>query len=737
MTAKPDFPSNSVTQTASEPQTESGANELLKTVGHLIAHTTSNATLGEFKIKSIQFSQPGDTSPAWFVLETVISGEMLNIHVIGQQIWRDREYFSKTTFDNGNVHAGVCSSATIALLIHDDQIPAPEVVARAEEIMQSDSSRPIWMVNSPVQIASIPMTQSSWYACLTSLRQIYRTVRQTRPVDEDTKNDSENIAHLMSISRELNGERDIPKLLNLILLKAREVCGADAGSIYTIESAMTNGPATLRDQDDILQFRFTQNHSIKQNLSEFKLPINKNSIVGNAVLRAEPINITDLYKLDADPSKNPYGIKHDRTWDLKIGYQSRSMLTLPMFDISHQVIGVIQLINCKTDAAKRLLTQDDFENDVIPFDSKSVKYAEIVAQQAGIALENARMTEEIQQLFDGLVEASVTAIEQRDPTTSGHSNRVAALTVELAKVVDRIDTGNYGRIKFSEDEMREIRYASLLHDFGKLGVREAVLLKPKKLFPQDLALIEERFKLVRAAYEIEYLKGLLELHERPDLIALGMNPEQLLAERDLRNNMLNEFLDFIYRANEPTVLEQGGFDRLRDIANVRFSDIMNVNRNLLENHEVNALSVSRGSLTAEEFSEIQSHVTHTYEFLRKIPWGKKLANVPQIAAKHHEKLDGSGYPTSAVAEQIPVQSRMMTIADIYDALSANDRPYKKSLPPEKALDILDMEVKGGKLDGELFRLFVESKAYLVTSTQDSGAEQKSVAEKLTLLKKSS
>lgn len=738
MTTKPfTFTSGSAQPASLSKDSGQTPSEPLRTLDQLIAFTTSDDQLSDFEVKKIQFSRPGDASPSWFVVETTVGDERLDIHIIGEQVWGQHDSFISTSFDNRNIQTGTCGNPTIVLLMLDHSGLDTDAQKRANEIMQDDSARPKWMADFPVQTASLPMTRSSWHACLSSARQIYRVVGQTKNSSDDVKSQAANIANLMSISRELNGERDIPKLLNLILLRAREVCSADAGSIYTIESTLNNGPTMVSETSDVLHFRFTQNHSIKQNLTEFKIPINKNSIVGNAVLRAESINISDLYKLDPDPTKNPYGIKHDRTWDLKIGYQSRSMLTVPMFDISHQVIGVIQLINCKKDPSLRLLEQKNFEDDVTPFDSKSVKYAEIVAQQAGIALENARMTEEIQQLFDGLVEASVTAIEQRDPTTSGHSNRVAALTVELARVVDHVDTGSYRTISFSEDEMREIRYASLLHDFGKLGVRESVLLKAKKLFPQDLTLIEERFKLVRAAYEIDYLRGLLDLQKNPDLLVLGMSPEQLLAERDLRNNMLNEFLEFIYRANEPTVLEQGGFDRLRDIANIRFRDIDRVTRNLLEDHEVNALSVSRGSLTAEEYAEIQSHVTHTYEFLRKIPWGKKLANVPQIAAKHHEKLDGSGYPTSAVGDQIPIQSRMMTIADIYDALSANDRPYKKSLPPEKALDILDMEVKGGKLDPELFRLFVESKAYLITTKEDSATANKNITQDSVFLKKSS
>lgn len=682
---------------------------MLKTVEQVIAFTSQDEALKGFSV-SFASSGPGSVP--------VVSNGALRVALVPPGLWRDNELFKKSTY-RGMDSDGSSTGDTFVVMFCDGE----STLGQLKEALAARNGIPAWMSHVPLQTAALPVTPESWRSTLTSLMLMHQHLAHSRKAGDDLRAESENISQVMSISRELNGERDIPKLLNLILLKAREVCRADAGSIYTIEPVIEQFGEQFKVQpgDEVLHFRFTQNHSVRQNLSEFKLPINRNSIVGNAVLARQTINIPDLYALSTDPAQNPFNIRHDRSWDQRIGYQSRSMLTLPIYDISHQVIGVIQLINCKRDASKRLLTPADFETEVTAFDAKSVKYVEIVAQQAGIALENAKMTEDITRLFDGLVEASVTAIEQRDPTTSGHSHRVAALTVELARVVDRTDTGTYGKVRFDEDQMREIRYASLLHDFGKLGVREAVLVKAKKLFPEDLALIEERFKLVRAAYEIDYLKAMLNLTQRPDLQALGMTPDQLGLERDQRNAILDEFLSFILRANEPTVLEQGGFDRLKDIANVHFRDIANEDRKLLQDHEVKALSVSRGSLTAEEYAEIQSHVVHTYEFLRKIPWGKKLANVPQIAAKHHEKLDGSGYPTSAVAEQIPVQSRMMTIADIYDALSAADRPYKKSLPPEKALDILAMEVKGGKLDGELFRLFVESRAYMVVHTSATGA----------------
>lgn len=564
--------------------------------------------------------------------------------------------------------------------------------------------------NSTLQLG-LPLTTSNFKACLNSIHSFQVTLANDRAEREILEETTENVKYVMSISRELNGERDIPKLLNLILQKAREISKADAGSIYTMEY-----PHNSRKLEDAkLRFRFTQNSSIKTDFSEFTVSIDDKSIVGNAVLHQSPINIPDLYLLDEDASKNPFGVRHNRSFDQRIGYQSHSMLTFPMYDISHRVIGVIQLINRKRDFNAKLITHDDFAKQVIPFSPHDEDYSQIVAQQAGIALENAEMHNEIERLFHGFVDASVKAIEQRDPTTSGHSHRVAKLTTALAKHVDFSSHTPFRDIKFSEDEMREIEFASLLHDFGKLGVRENVLVKAKKLYPWQYDTVQERFQLIRACMEIEFLKQMVNYMGNPAAFPMDFNPDSLKLERDRRIAELDDYYGFIIAANEPTVLPQGGFERLNDIAKLSFQDTSGNIKSYLSSQELKALSVSRGSLTAEEFAEIQSHVTHTYEFLRKIPWGHRLANVPEIAAKHHEKLDGTGYPTSAIATQIPIQSRMMTIADIYDALTAADRPYKKSVPMEKALDIIQMEVKSGKIDASLFDLFVASGTYKIVA----------------------
>ncbi len=556
-----------------------------------------------------------------------------------------------------------------------------------------------------IQQLGLPVFKMNLVSILSSIHNLQTLVSHSNAEAKEVEEANNNVKYVMSISRELNGERDIPKLLNLILSKVRDIVFADAGSIYTVDSPTNNV------RDGTIQFRFTQNHSIKQNLSEFTMPVNEGSIVGNACIHEATINIPDLYKLSPNPAENPYKARHDRTWDQRIGYESHSMLAVPMFDISHNVIGVIQLINRKKDKQAKLSSADIFRDQVVAFDEVDQEMAEIVAQQAGIALENANMQQNIQELFDGFVNASVTAIEQRDPTTSGHSHRVAHLTVAMAEVLNKTDTGLYKNATFNQDQIKEIRYASLLHDVGKLGVRENVLVKAKKLYPWEMDRLLTRFDLIRAGLEIDYLKRVIEYLQTPDHFPMGANPYTFEFEKNQKVTELETYLNFITKANEPTVLEQGGFEKLKDIANLTYRNMRTEKHPYLLSDELKALSVSRGSLTREEFAEIQSHVTHTFDFLRQIPWGKKLANVPQIAAKHHEKLDGSGYPTSAEAEEIPVQTRIMTIADIFDALTAADRPYKKAVPVDRALDILEMEVKGGKIDSELFRLFAESKVY--------------------------
>jgi HD-GYP domain-containing protein (c-di-GMP phosphodiesterase class II) len=513
---------------------------------------------------------------------------------------------------------------------------------------------------------------------------------------------------LNAIGRALSSQRDLDKLLSLILEKCRSVTGADAGSVYVVEG--TDDHISKRT----LRFKISQNESVKLDFTEFTLPVSEKSIVGRCVLSREVINIPDMYKLDVPGTgNNPWGFKHNRDFDARNRYQTRSMLTVPMIDAADQVIGVVQLINKKRRPETLLTSAEEFERNVISFDTRSSDLAATLASQAGISLENAMLYDDIRQLFEGFVRASVTAIEQRDPTTSGHSQRVADLTVGLAKVTDRIDHGPFADYSLAYDDVKQIEYAALLHDFGKVGVRENVLVKAKKLYESDRELLLSRFDYIKKALEAEFahkkLRYLLESTREEALMRL----EFVDAEYAARLKEIDDYITFILKSNEPTVLEQGGFERLADIARRTYRDPRGEEQPYLRPHEVETLQILRGSLTVEERIEIESHVSYTYNFLKTIPWGRHFKDIPEIAGAHHEKLDGTGYPRRLVGEAIPAPARMMTISDIYDALTASDRPYKRAVPTEKALDIIGSEVKSGKLDAELYRIFVEAKVYQI------------------------
>lgn len=516
------------------------------------------------------------------------------------------------------------------------------------------------------------------------------------------------LGELVDIARAMTTERDVDKLLGVILEKCRFVTGADAGSIYVVEpeeehSNPDEPPRSVAARGPMLRFKLSQNESVDYDSREFVMPLSNRSIAGSAALAKRAINIPDAYEI---PAGAPYGF--DRRFDERIGYRTKSMLAMPLVSQRDEVIGVIQLINKKKDPQRKLYTKEDFDAQVVPFDERSEELLGMVAAQAGVSLENTLLYDEIRQLFEGFVTASVEAIESRDPTTSGHSRRVADLTVELAKIVDAETHGPYRDAHFSTEDLRELEYASLLHDFGKIGVREKVLVKAKKLYDEDLALLRARFDFVKKSIEADALRGKLEAIQRgrskAELDAIDRRCEERRAE-------LEAAWQVIESANEPSVLAAGDFAKIEHLARETYIDIDGAERLLLEPDEVAALSVKRGSLTPREYEEITSHVTHTFRFLSKIPWGKALRRVPQIAGAHHERLNGTGYPNRLRAEEIPVQSKMMTVADIFDALTANDRPYKKAVPVDRAIDILEFGVKDQHLDPELVRIFREARVW--------------------------
>jgi HD-GYP domain-containing protein (c-di-GMP phosphodiesterase class II) len=505
------------------------------------------------------------------------------------------------------------------------------------------------------------------------------------------------LSELIEIAKALTTEREIDRLLNLILEKARFITGADAGSLYVIEG----------DDHDLLRrslrFKLSQNESIQFDSREFTIPISPRSIAGSAVLHRAAINLDDVYEIPVER-----GFSFDPSFDRRIGYRTRSMLTAPLINHRGDVVGVLQLINKKRDPRAPLRSAEDVEAQVVPFDARSEELLLTLASQAAVALENALLYAEITALFEGFVKASVSAIEQRDPTTSGHSRRVADLTVGLARAVERETSGPYRDTRWTPQEIREIEYASLLHDFGKIGVREQVLVKAKKLHPGQLQVIRMRIDLALRSLEIDVLQRRARAVEqrapRDEIEAIDRAFEARRAE-------LEASWQAILVANEPTVLQGGDFARVEAVARETYPDLHGHPQPLLSHDELTCLRVPRGSLTGTEIDEIRSHVAHTRKFLSTIPWGASLRRVPLIAGAHPERLNGTGYPDRLLADQIPLQSKMMSISDIFDALTAADRPYKRAVPLDRALDILHMEVKDQHIDGDLLRIFCEARVW--------------------------
>jgi HD-GYP domain-containing protein (c-di-GMP phosphodiesterase class II) len=506
------------------------------------------------------------------------------------------------------------------------------------------------------------------------------------------------LGELNAIGIQLSAERDLGVLLETILTKAREITRSDAGSLYLVDEAP---PGERR-----LRFALAQNASVDFTFQAVTLPLDEASVAGYAALTGEVVNLADAY---APPPGSRFQI--NRWFDEHAGYRTMSMLVVPMRTPHGEILGALQLINCRPEFDGPLRSAAEVERHVRPFDERSVRLAGSLASQAAVALANRRLYESISDLFEGFVKASVTAIESRDPTTFGHSFRVADLTVGLAEAVNRIASGPYREMRFTADELRELRYAALLHDFGKVGVREHVLVKAKKLYPGDLDRIRQRIELLMRDLELGVTRRKLDWAVRRGQPGYGEQAARLDAELAAAITELNEALDVILTMNEPSVHTQDFTAQLLRITARSWEDHHGRRRTLLTPDEAGVLAITRGSLTDAERREIQQHVVHTFQFLDRIPWTREFRRIPEIARSHHEKLDGSGYPDGSRGEHIPVQSRMMTIADIYDALTATDRPYKKAIRTEEALDTLRGEQHSGALDGPLLDLFIDARVF--------------------------
>lgn len=492
------------------------------------------------------------------------------------------------------------------------------------------------------------------------------------------KNYKKLIKELNDIGIALSAERDIDKLLQIILKESMKITASDGGSIYIKEG---------EESESRLKFKTSVNYSRKFDFQEFTLPLNKNSIAGYVGLTGETVNIPDVENI---PEK--LGIKYNSSFDMKINYKTVNMLVIPMKDYTGEIVGVVQLINKKNSKDLILGEPDTIAENIVDYDHEEEEIISSLASQAGILIERTMLYNEIQELLRSFIESMVVTLEARDTTTSGHSRRLAGYAIKFLEAVDRASEGPYKELKFDIEKIREIYYAALLHDIGKIGVKESVLQKSGRITKERVEAIEYRFKYLRMRY--------LEEKEKREFSD---------NERELFEN-LPSIYELIVELNNKEFVTDEEYAKLQNCLGVKFLD-GEKEIELMTQFEFENLAVRKGNLTEQERNEMNSHVIHSYEILKGINWTKNLREVPLIAGSHHEKMDGTGYPNRLKGEEISVQARILAIIDIFEALTARDRPYKPPMSVERALKILEFEVKDNHLDKELYNIFINEKIY--------------------------
>lgn len=487
------------------------------------------------------------------------------------------------------------------------------------------------------------------------------------------------IKELVNIGIAFSAEKNTESLLKLILTETMSITSSDAGSLYIVEE---------KPEKKVLRFKISENHSRIVEFTEFPLNIDKNSIAGYVALSKKPLVLQDVTNIPSE-----IGIKYNDSFDKKINYKTVNMLVIPMLDYNENVVGVLQLINKKKGNDLKLKSVENIPDQITDYIEEEQEIVNSLASQAAILIERAKLYNDIEVLFQSFIEAMVAALDARDPTTCGHSKRLALLSVGVGSVINNTQIGKYANISFSNEELREFYYAALLHDIGKIGVKEHVLLKQNRLTDERLTLIRYRFHYYRERLEIQAKES-------------KINPDE---ESFLEN--FDEILNKIETINSKNFLKDDELEELKKIHAMQYVDIDGKKKNILDEFEFENLSIVKGNLTKSERDVMESHVKHSFDLLTQIHWTSDLLRVPEIAATHHEKIDGSGYSQGLVDEQISVQAKILAILDIFEALTAVDRPYRPALTPEKAIGILENMVKDGQLDGDLLTLFVENRVW--------------------------
>jgi HD-GYP domain-containing protein (c-di-GMP phosphodiesterase class II) len=583
-----------------------------------------------------------------------------------------------------------------ALALIDGEMRATTIV-----VAEAGESAARWLADSPHVSGWLvrPLDVAAVVATLRTTRVLLRERAEAARLRELSGSLVTETDRLLQIGVALSAQRDVSLLHEMIVRNARELTRADSGSLFLLE--------TDESGETKLRFAVAQTGPDDAGIHlGAVMPLSRASIAGYVALTGQLVRIPDVYEI---PPTAEY--RFNPSFDKQNSYRTKSMVVAPMRDHENTIVGVIQLINRKPSFEVKLTSPKMTESVVEPFSERDEAVVNSLASQAGVALENKALLNSIQDLFEQFVRASVKAIEVRDKSTQGHSSRVAELTVAQAEAANLVQAGTFRDLHFDEDALREMRYAALLHDFGKVAVPEYIFGKAKKLPDGKLESIRLRFLL--AINQIEELAA----RRKFELLQSGVpfddrRMSEIEADAASRAGELQALLHTVESANEPRVVAAEVGELLDSIVGKTYRDIGD-ERPLLETAEFEFLRIPRGSLSNDERRKMEQHVTQSFYFLREIPWSKTpWRNVPDLAYGHHEHLDGTGYPRGLKGTEIAPQVRMLTIADVFDALTANDRPYKAAMPLERALDILDKEfAQRGKVDAELLDLFVTKKVY--------------------------
>ena len=511
------------------------------------------------------------------------------------------------------------------------------------------------------------------------------------------------ISNMSAIGLALSKEKDMDKLLEMILLEAKRISNADGGTLY------------MMTDDQRLKFSIMITDSLNIHMggtSGKEIPFypvklymddgqpNKTMIAANAGLTGDTINIPDAYKAKG------FDFAGTKAFDEKTGYRSKSFLTVPLKNHEDEIIGVLQLLNA----------QDIKTKKVIPFSDSVQKSVEALSSQAAVAITNKNLIKDLEVLFESFIKLIASAIDAKSPYTGGHCSRVPEITMMLAESVNEINDGPFAGIQFTDKEMYELKIAAWLHDCGKVATPEAVVDKGTKLetIYDRIHTVATRFEVLKRDEEIKYLKKQLKIQKDDSLIE-NEKKEALKKARTLYLKRIKQQEDdksFIEESNVGgEFMSQDRKDRVNKIASYRWKDNGSP-KPFFSEDEIYNLCISRGTLTPEERKIINDHIVVTIDMLEQLPYPKHLRNVPEFAGGHHEKLDGTGYPKGLNHSEMSVQAKIMAIADIFEALTARDRPYKKGKTLSQAMRILGFMKNDAHIDTELFEVFVKEKIYL-------------------------